>query len=414
MRIALVCPNYLPNRTYQENVWAEQLTRAGHVVRIISAGKSDEPVRRIEEPSGAYEEHFISTRFLPRSTFWSRQSHLALRQFRPDLFVLFGDKLFALPMIHDRDLAAVPMISTYSENLGMHEFDWLKPGISLRQRLSAVGFAMLRGGPIRAACRRSTLVVGNTPQAREIVLRLFPSGEREDISRKMIDMPLGFSPQHFGYFPNVRESIRKELNIGHEDVLVCVSSQFSPAKEPFVKLIIDALRQVMDHESSLRAIIVGFTDDPKNAAVSQRIREHIDQGLHGERFIKHPFAGRDRLCEIYNAADIAAFGRASISCQEALGTGLFGCFSDDGSTNHLVTRPDQGAFFRPNDVNDLALKLAEGVRVITRHQGSQREAFRQALADAAAWLGYDRIIVSILDQAAHRTKQTAGQKPLNR
>src|SRR3954464_6133578 len=175
MRIALVCPNYIPNRSYQENVWAEQLAKTGHVVRIISAARVDTPILRIDEPTGSYETQNVKTWFLPRFTYWSSKAHRAVREFKPDLIVVYGDKLFSLRTIRDRSLAHVPVISTYSENLGMHEFDWRKPGITWRQRVWAIGFAILRGGPIRKVCKRSALVVGNTPQAREIILRVISS-----------------------------------------------------------------------------------------------------------------------------------------------------------------------------------------------------------------------------------------------
>jgi hypothetical protein len=104
------------------------------------------------------------------------------------------------------------------------------------------------------------------------------------------------------------------------------------------------------------------------------------------------------LSELYNASDIAVFGRASISCQEALGTGVVACFANDGSLNHLVTLPEQGLFFAPGDRADLTAKLSEAVARVRSHEGTQREVFRRRLADAAAWLGYDRIIRAILEK----------------
>lgn len=403
MRIALVCPDYKTDRSYQENIWAEQLSKAGHEVRVISAAPSNSPVRRIKHASGTHELQEVATQFLPRSTYRCKTVHLAVREFKPELIVITGDKLYCLPVVRDQSLRHVPLISTYSENLGMHEFDWRKRGISLRQRFMALGFAALRGGPIRATCTRSDLIIGNTPQAREIILRLFSNQTlRAQIDQKIIDMPLGFSPDHFGFDPDMRNRVRAEIHLQPGTVLVCVSSHFSAVKAPFVKLIISALRRIMVNEPSLKALIVGFTDQAEYAPISAQIGQHIDSGQFADRFIKHPFAQRGRLCELYNASDIAAFGRASISCQEALGTGLFACFSDDGSLNHLVTMPEQGVFFRPNDEDDLTAQLAKGVHVIQRHQGPQGQEFRRQLAQGARWLGYDRIIAAILQEVADR------------
>lgn len=397
MRVAVVCPNYTQGRSYQENIWAEQLAKSGHAVRVIYSGKVDRPGKQIAAANVPYETRQVRTRHLPRGTFQAPNAHLAVREFNPDLIVVCGDKLFAMPIVRDPQLAGVPLICTYSEHLGLHEFDWRKPGITLKQRAWAIGFRLLRGGPIRAVCRRSQVVVGNTPHGRKILERLFSTSEWPRIDARMVDMPLGFSPDHFGYLPDLRQSVRDELGIAPSDVLVCVSSHFAAAKLPYVTMIVDALREAMKREPACRAVIVGF-DPLRYKEITAQVTRHIDSGPHADRFIKHPFADRSRLCELYNASDIAVFGRASISCQEALGTGLCVCFPEDGSLNHLVTLPDQGVFFRPGDVSDLAAKIVQMVKIVTEHQGARREAFRYRLADAAAWLGYDRIIASVLQR----------------
>jgi len=408
MRIAVVCPNYTQGRSYQENVWAEQLSKMGHAVRVFFAGPADTAPLRIDESSGSYETQQAATKFLPRATFKSRTIAGLIAAFQPELIVLYGDKYFCQPICASAALSRVPVVSTYSENLGMHEFDWRKRGITLRQRAWAIGFKIARGGPIRTACRRSAVVVGNTPQASGIILPLFPRAERAEIDRKMIDLPLGFSPDHFGFRPELRTQVRDELGLRPEEILVCVSSHFAAAKEPYLKLIIDALRRAMNDEPRLRAVIVGF-DDVKHAEVSRRIEQHIasTEKSQGSRFIRQPFADRTRLCELYNASDLAVFGRASISCQEALGTGLVAVFANDGSLNHLVKRPDQGVFFNPNDVDDLAKKLGDGAKIVKQHEGSHREAFRGELTTAAAWLSYDRIINTVLDRVATSSAGTS-------
>lgn len=409
MRIALVCPTYIPGRSYQENLWAEQLARQGHSVRVFLPADSGNPhakVERVERSVDSYERQYASTRRLPRSTFWSGSVHKLVRDFRPELIVIFGDKTFSGRVVKEPALRDVPAISTYSENASMHEFNWRKKGISFKQRLWAIGFVVLRALPIRAVCRRSDVIVNNTPQARDILLRLFSESERPAIERKMVEMPLGFSPEHFGFDPALRHRVRTQLGVKDDEVLVCASSAFTTIKAPFIAMIVSALRSTMQDDAKIKAVIVGFSDKPEYAGVSKQIGEHIEGGPCADRFIKAPFADRERLNEMFNASDIAAFGRASISCQEALGTGLVTCFVDNGSLNHLVTAPEQGLFFRQEDEADLAAKLAGCAAIVKRHGDSGHEAFRRGLARAAAWLGYDRIVASILE----RVKQSRADK----
>jgi Glycosyl transferases group 1 len=219
-------------------------------------------------------------------------------------------------------------------------------------------------------------------------------------------MPLGFSPEHFSYVPEVRKRVRAELKVAGNEILVCVSSHFDAVKAVFVNMIIDALNEVMKADANVRGLIVGFSDKPGAVEHSRAIEQHIEHSQFAERFIRQPFANRSRLAELYNASDIAAFGRPSISCQEALGTGLVGCFADDGAVNHLVTDPEQGVFFQPGDRSDLAAKLASAAQSIGRHQGEARDAFRARLASAARWLGYDRIIQATMDELQRRLETT--------
>lgn len=398
MRVAILCPIYIQGRSYQENIWAEQLTKLGHKTRVIFAGRYNEPPKEIVEPFGAYETHRVRTWYLPRSTFVSKYAQSAARRFNPDLILLIGDKQFSMGLLKDPALGEVPIISLFSENLSMHEFDLRKKGISLKQRLWALGFRILRARPIRAVCRRSTLIIGNTPQTRGILLPLFAKVERGQIDEKIIDRPLGFSPHDFCYNARVRRSIRSEFGVTDDEILVCVTSRFAPTKAEIIKMLLDALRRAMRDEPIVKALIVGFSE----GATSRELATNLTNGPFADRFIRHPYADRMRLSGLYNASDIAVFGRASISCQEALGTGLFGVFTTDGSLNHLVTLPDQGAFFEPGDTADVAEKIAIGVRTVSSHSGDARQAFRRRLADAARWLGYDRIIDSILSELEQR------------
>src|SRR5688572_2379063 len=121
MRIAIVCSSFFLDRTYQENIWAEQLVRLGHAVRVISSGPRNTVVETFKSSAGNYEVQRVKTRVLPRSIYLSNQTGRALQEFNADLAIIYGDKRFTLSVLRAPSLAKVPMISTYSENLGMHE-----------------------------------------------------------------------------------------------------------------------------------------------------------------------------------------------------------------------------------------------------------------------------------------------------
>ena len=99
MKVAILSPIYIQGCSYQENLWAEQLTKLGHKTRVIFAGRSNEPPKEIVEPFGAYETHRVRTWYLPRSTFVSKYAGSAARRFNPDLILLIGDKHFRIDPI---------------------------------------------------------------------------------------------------------------------------------------------------------------------------------------------------------------------------------------------------------------------------------------------------------------------------
>jgi hypothetical protein len=403
LRIAQIGPSFTHGLSYQENLWAEHLTRRGHSVRVFHAAQATGTLEKINEPYGGFDVQAVAAKFLPRSTFKSSELAGHVRAFNPELIVVHGDKLFAKEVVTDPQLAAVPLIATFSENVGMHEYDWRKPGISLKQRAWAIGFRLLRAGPIRLVCRRATLLIGNSPQARDILLPLFGAGaERQAIDEKLIIGTHGFGPDVFAFRPDVRRKIRAELGVGDADIIVCVSSHFDAAKAPYVVMIIDGLRQVMQQRATVKALIVGFSDSPGTAGPSAQIARHIDEGAFADRFIRAPFADKRRLAELFNASDIAAFGRASISMHESLGTGLVGCFADDGAMSHIVKSQEQAVYFRPGDRDDLASKLLIASDKLGKLVGAAREEHRQHLAAQSRWLGYDQIIARYLNELSAR------------
>ena len=103
---------------------------------------------------------------------------------------------------------------------------------------------------------------------------------------------------------------------------------------------------------------------------------------------------------------LALFSAPSISCQEALGAGLFACFADDGGTSHLLRDARQGVFFAPRDPDDLAEKLAGACRTVGGRPVDQREVCRAEMAEASRWLGYDRLTAWMMDLIADRRAET--------
>jgi hypothetical protein len=397
MRVAIVTGYFLRGRGYQENVWAERLHLQGHQVCVFTtcwtpSGISHDP----DAPAEPFEVQRLPSLRLPKAMMLSWSLGPCVAQWRPDCILWFGAaQYFGRSLIRQPRLKGVPVASFHGQCASQHEYDWTRPGIGAKARLRALAHHVLRGPIIRAACRRSQLIVANTMQTRPILLRQFRSGrEREEVSRKTIEMPLGFSPDVFAIDERLRGEVRKELGFDDAAVVICMSSRVTDGKQAMLERLINGIQHCLDRDPRAHAVFIGLSGN----APSRHLRKVIESGESADRFRGLGFANRQRLNALYNASDIALFGQASISCQESLGTGLFVCIGDDGSTSHLISGPDQGVFFAKNDVASLADTLCNSVAAVASHDAGDggRMAFRRQMAEKSQWLNYDRIVSDVM------------------
>ncbi len=407
MRIAIVCGTFREGWGYQENSWAEELSRAGHSVRVFSAAGCSEI--RPTTPAGAqaYEFRTLPVRRLPRGVLLSSGLRGAVAEYAPQLILWFQVEQF-----FGRDLISydeAPIVSFFSLNRGMHEFDWRKPDIPFCHRLHAISWRVLRGPITREVCLRSRFIVVTVPETRRILHLLFSAKEREEIDLRMLDLPLGFSPRIYQWSPLTSQSARETLHIGPTDVVIVFACRFSAArKEERNRNTLRAICSALEARPGVRAILVGFGSD----AVSARLEQSIRQSPATARVHCLPFAEQARLNELYNAADIAVLPNASISCQAALGTGLTVCLANNGTMDHLVRHPSQAAFFDPAVPGELSHRLMNLADSIASKSVDERYAGREELALANHWLRYDRLVASVVERIGTR-ECPDGQRSVN-
>lgn len=403
MRIAVVCGTFRLGWGYQENFWAEELSRAGHSVRVFSASCfSGAPVG-----TQAYELCALPARRLSHGILLSSGLRELIAEYAPQLILWFGVEQF-----FGRDLITcdnAPIISFFGLNRGMHEFDWRKREVPLLQRLHAISWRVLRGRITRQACRRSDLIVVTVPETREILHLLFSAKEREAIDPRILHVPLGFSPHVYQWSPSTSQSIREELNMAPADVVAIFSCRFyAVRKEERNRNTVRAICSALEARPGLRAILVGFGTD----GVSIRLEQSIQQSKVAARVHCLPFAEQARLNELYNAADIAVLPNASISCQAALGTGLTVCLADNGTMDHLIRNPSQAAFFDPAQPGELSRRLMDLANSMASKTTQERYAEREVLARASRWLGYDRLVASVVERMSAQ-ERSGEQKVVN-
>ena len=402
MRIAVITATFFPDHMYTENNLACLLPKSGHSVRVITCGRRTSKPKFVSVSDGVgYELQSIRTFQLPRGIHISFSDvRESIEDYQPDIIIWLGSgRYFGHSLLHSDSLSDIPVVSLYSEESNWHEFDWRKRGISLRNRFFALAYRILRGPMVKAACRRSTLVVAVTPETAEIIQGLFvhDSDQQEQID-KVVMLPLGFQPEVTRWDPELRVAVREELGFSPGDVVVCVSSNFKAGKVPRLSRIVSGICEAMRQEPMLKALVVGM----REGSTSEKIRELIETGPFSDRFVCHEFANQARLTGLYNAADITLFNNPSNSIQAALGTGLYGCLADHKAIRYLLRSPEQGTLYQQDSIEDMGSKLVTSAQVIKKHLSKDHSSFRKHLAAESQWLSYDRILEATLEELQQR------------
>lgn len=389
-RVAIVSGAFDPAYSYQENIWAEVLARRGLEVTVYTAGARRDSTT-VTRPALHYTvEAFPFLGTDTRHFYWARGVAQSVADSRPDLILWFGPpQLFGRDLVPHEGLSDVPLITFMGQNRRMQPFDWWGRGLSVRQRTKALAYRVLRGPTVAAACRRAHLVVANTAETADIVLSFCPRRQRAEIADKIAPTPLGYDATVFAYEAERRQRVRKKMGLTDDQVVVIASSRFAPDKAETIRFNFSGLTRAMKLEPRLIGWMVGAGED----ALSQEIRAAA--APFGSRMRVQGFAGRDGLSDLFHGADIALFSRPSISCQEALGTGAYGLFADDGSMNWLLDTPGQGRLFATGRVDALGSALSVACDEV--------DFDPKARAQRAVWarrLSYERIVDEVLERVA--------------
>ncbi|XPS85069.1 putative glycosyl transferase, family I [Desulfosarcina variabilis str. Montpellier] len=383
-------------RGYQENLWAEYLSLAGFQVCVFTSNSHNLIFQNSEVSQGKrFEVTRLTTWRMPFGILLSSKLSRALDRFQPELVFWIGvGQFFGLPLILHRKFRHLPVVSFFGENLGMHEFDWRKSGISFKQRIKAVGFRLMRGGYYRHVFRRSNIIVATKQQTSEILLSLCSSvRERSDCREKLVELPLGYDPRLFRVDAHARRAVRDTYGLKEQDLLIVVSSRFSKGKR--LDRLVKFLSSAFDDNKRLKVVLIGFV---ANDPVSESIRRQIDASIYKDRFITQPFLPREDLSRWFNAADIGLYHNPSISVQEAMGTGLYMCLSNDGSMSHLISSAEYGLFFDRNDQASLIRCIRDAAQTVSIHMDNGYHAWRLAASLNHAWLGYDRLTWDLMER----------------
>ena len=384
-RAVIVSGSFRSGFSYQENIWAEVLSRQGWRVTVLCP-------ERASQPSKAYDFQIIevpSYGSKDRNLLFEKDVSAQIQALRPDCILWFGPpQIFGLSFVRQRQLSGIPTAIFMGQNSRMQAFDWRQDGIGLKGWLKANAYRYIRGPAIRQAIARANLVVANTAETPTILGLYAPTASFSD---KLMTAPLGYDPGTFTYKPSIRKQARADIGLSDDTLTFLLSSRFVPEKKASIRLIWSAFERFAQSNGGANLIVAGLSEN----SVSDAFRESVERSKLNSQVQLYPFLDRRALGRLFHAADVAVFARPSISCQEALGTGAFGLFSDDGSMDWLLQDRECGRTFKEGDVEALYSKMIE----ISEVAGALFEAEKRTeRAAKASFLSYETIIDRVLSR----------------
>ena len=404
LKVSVVSSTFQPQRSYQENLWAEQLADLGAAVTVFSAIELGITRQITEEiltsPLGSSFLHkSVPTHVLPQNQFLSPLLADALVASEAELIVWFGCIMYFGGAIYsDSRLAKTPLITIYSlSRRGRHPFRWYGRHLTLGDRLKGLLFQTVRAPILTQTLRRADLTVANTPECTDIIRQYVWGDERIKWARKHEEIPLGFCGHTFTYHSALRQSARAALPLSEQDLVLVFSSRFEENKWPAIYSAFNAVERFFDalgyaDQARVHAIWVGAKDNDTTRKFNDLL---LEPSRHRSQHHLMSFQTRQRLATIYHAADIALFAQPSISCQEAMGTGLYVLCPPDPSLNHLN---EYSSRLRQAETSTWPEQLISLSRVLWREQEDKglgvdpTEDSRQLAAMSALELSYQQLV----------------------
>lgn len=214
------------------------------------------------------------------------------------------------------------------------------------------------------------IIIVNSDSGREVHTRLGYD------SSQMIVIPNGFDLELFKDDQVTRQSVRRELGVSDERLLIGLIARFHPVKDH--RTFFKAAGLLARCRSDVNFLLCGPGVTPENAALGRMVR---DNGLEG---LVHLLRSRDDVSRLNAALDIAtsssAFGEGfSNSIGEAMACGVPCVVTDVGDAAYLVG--DTGRVVAPRDPPALAAACAELIDLGSNQRRALGRRARQRITE---------------------------------
>lgn len=356
MRIAIVDPYFAVGLGYQTTGWFSAFVAQGHHVRAFSScvaawSSARHLYHRSFSPGMTSERGGEVLRLpaliLPRDVALSSGLLARLFDFRPQAtLVVYPGTLFAREVIENRPRLPGAFFTTFGENRAQRRAAVPSLRHTLGRAAVDLAFYLFKRRHYRKAIEFSDAALMHTPDTVDYLLSRIAVGSLvERLRSKCVLWPLGFDACDLHLDEKSRAEERAKLGIASDDVVIMYSGRIEAVKrfDVWVSMVASAMRSL----PKLRGMLIGFRE---GEVESNKVRSCVSATGLKDRFLCLPFADRQSLARLYNAADIGLWHlQPSVGIQESMGTGCYMILPADPTMSHLLREPVTGRYFREGD-----------------------------------------------------------------
>lgn len=331
----LIVTNYFePEYAYQEVQIADELHNQGYSVNVLATDRSqfsyDKIIDSNEKP---YKVTYINN-YLRLSTtiLYCYNSKVISSSFNPDLVILIHPNMGLSYHLGKHFIGKAKIVTIYGDTVYPKNMSFFKKGMLLTFKKRWIKYFFGKSA-----------IFANTNRTINILTEL--SG---NYKHKMHMLGIGYDSNKYYYDKIVRNETRAQLGIENKTVII-TATRIVREKDIInnIKPILAALK----NNSDLYYIVAGFN----NSNYSSEVRNYLTSFICHDQILTFGMLSQKELFKLYNASDIGYWYRASISIQQAMGTGVYMILPKQDWLDHLIINYKNGEYI---DKNNLEKKLS--------------------------------------------------------
>lgn len=322
MKIVHVINYFQHQLGYQEYYLAKEHAKAGHDVYVITSNKYfpfpdyDNTLKNIlgEREFKPREESIDGIKVIrlkgkleqPARRIWLKGLLKKIREIKPDIIISHGESTYSTAILSLMLKFSKFKLITDSHT---HYTEYYKKDKSFKTKIILFFFRNL------VWKNKKLKIIAVTNQTK-----VFLNREYEIDSDKMNIIPLGTDTEMFCPDLDIRKSVRNELNISDNEILIIYTGKIVQSKNP--ALIIEACSGLFN-KYNLKIIYIGSVGKEYSDKFN-RLKKDFDKYI-----IHHEAVPNSEIHKYYQAADIGIWPKeASMSSVDAVSCGLPVIISD--------------------------------------------------------------------------------------